>query len=244
MEAAEHLRHLDREVTAFSAALADPAARVEHCPGWDVAALVRHLGGVHRWATYSVRGEPGPGEPPPPPREWRALTGWFADGARDLVDALATAGPDQPCPTMDGFPGRAGFWSRRQAHETAVHRWDAESAHGAPGGLDRALALDGIDEVAEVLLPRQLRLGRVAPGFAPVTLIPDGGLTDPGAVLSSDAMAAGVASAGATPAATVTGPADRLFLLVWHRIHLDDRTVRVTGDRVAAARTLALPLAP
>ena len=38
-------------------------------------------------------------------------------------------------PVLLDVPGRAlplAFWARRQAHETAVHRVDAESALGAP----------------------------------------------------------------------------------------------------------------
>ena len=40
------------------------------------------------------------------------------------------------------------FWTRRQAHEAAVHRWDAQNALGAPApaAIDSKLAADGIDE--------------------------------------------------------------------------------------------------
>jgi hypothetical protein len=40
------------------------------------------------------------------------------------------------------------FWSRRQAHEAAVHRWDAQNAlgAGAPQAILSALAADGINE--------------------------------------------------------------------------------------------------
>lgn len=237
MEPAEHLHHLAHEAGSFSAALLDDAAPVVHCPGWDVAELVRHLGRVHRWATGHVRGTSSVDERRPPPDGSTALRGWFAAGARDLLAALESTGPDQACPVLDGAPGSASFWSRRQALETAVHRWDAELAHGRPGAIDPDLAADGVAEVADVLLPRQLRLGRLPPGFAPVLLVPDGHPIDRGALLCSD-------PAGTAPVAIVTGAADRLFLLLWHRVGPDDPGLSVTGDRASAERTLALPLTP
>ncbi|HWB72304.1 MAG TPA: hypothetical protein VG452_08795, partial [Egibacteraceae bacterium] len=47
---------------------------------------------------------------------------------------------------------RAGCWRRRMAHETAVHRWDAEAAAGRARPLDAELAADGIDEYFTVFL--------------------------------------------------------------------------------------------
>jgi len=40
------------------------------------------------------------------------------------------------------------------AHETSIHRWDAESATGEQAAVDAALAVDGIDEFLTVFLPR------------------------------------------------------------------------------------------
>ena len=42
--------------------------------------------------------------------------------------------------------GTAGWWARRLVHETAVHRYDAANALGAPFVLDAAVAVDGVDE--------------------------------------------------------------------------------------------------
>ena len=43
-------------------------------------------------------------------------------------------------------PHTVGFWQRRQAHETAMHRVDAQLAAGEVATIDGALAADGIDE--------------------------------------------------------------------------------------------------
>jgi hypothetical protein len=40
------------------------------------------------------------------------------------------------------------------AHESAVHRYDAQLAHGVAQPIDADLARDGLDEMIDVLLPR------------------------------------------------------------------------------------------
>ena len=44
------------------------------------------------------------------------------------------------------WPDTAAFWPRRMAHETSVHRVDAQQAAGAQLPIDTALATDGVDE--------------------------------------------------------------------------------------------------
>ena len=76
--------------------------------------------------------------------------GWLERGAARLVDVLGAADPEAPTWSW-GTDQRVGFWSRRMAHETAVHRWDAQTANGAPEDLRPDLAVDGIDERLENL---------------------------------------------------------------------------------------------
>ena len=45
----------------------------------------------------------------------------------------------------------ARFWFRRQAHEVAVHRWDAQLAAGDAAPIETELAADGVDERLEML---------------------------------------------------------------------------------------------
>ena len=44
-------------------------------------------------------------------------------------------------------PTGATFWARRQAHETAVHRYDVQQATGVIPSFDAGLAEDGVDEL-------------------------------------------------------------------------------------------------
>ena len=79
------------------------------------------------------------------------------DGAEALVRELAAAEPSRTCWTL-APPGDIRFWSRRQAHETMIHRWDLATAIGARADLDPALAVDGIDEAVTMFFPRQIAL--------------------------------------------------------------------------------------
>lgn len=159
--------HPDDLVAALRAegqSLAHAAARdldvpVPACPGWDARQLLNHLGRVHRWATAVVRTRAAE-RPKFPPRPEVVDVAWFEEGLADLADALEAADPDEVVWTFPGGGGKARFWFRRQAVETALHRMDVESAFGPPGPVDVELALAGIDEMLDVYLaPRRGDLG-------------------------------------------------------------------------------------
>jgi len=54
----QYLASLQTEGDLFAAAIAAaaPDAPIPMCPDWTMADLVRHTGGVHRWATTIIRG--------------------------------------------------------------------------------------------------------------------------------------------------------------------------------------------
>lgn len=152
MDPAAHLDHLRTDGEALLAAyLADPAAPVVSCPGWDRAALLAHVGGVHAWARTQVgRGtaERVRFSDIPRPPEGDALPGWYEAGLASLLAGLAGMDTAATWPTWAG-PQPGTFFPRRMAQETAVHRRDAD-----PQPLDPALAVDGVDEMLTIFLPR------------------------------------------------------------------------------------------
>ena len=111
---------------AIPAAIPDgePAAPVPTCPGWDAVALVEHLGGAHLWAAGAVRTGQRPGGMPTRDEDVRTLQQWYADAARELLDTLAEVPADTPAWTFAAGDRTAGFWRRRQLHETLVHAVD------------------------------------------------------------------------------------------------------------------------
>ena len=223
----DHTAHLAQDAAAAVAVLrtTDLSSPVPCCPGWLLRDLAGHLGGVHRWATAVVRtGERGGPQYATPPPDGE-LAGWLAQGAADLVAVLDD--PDRPCWTFSG-DGTAAFWARRQALETVVHRVDAQRAAGLPHPVDPDLAEDGIAEVLEVMLPRQVAYGRTA---APTT----------GATLVTGTRR----HLGALPATVVVaGPAEAVLLLLWGRTAVSDPRLSVTGDAAALDAVLGLGLTP
>ena len=66
---------------------------------------------------------------PPPGFVGRDLLDWFTDGADELMATFADSDLDVIHPTFAG-PRPGAWWLRRQALETAVHRWDVQHALG------------------------------------------------------------------------------------------------------------------
>jgi uncharacterized protein (TIGR03083 family) len=227
-----YLPHLEQAVDSFAAVLrtGDLDAPVPACAPWRLTDLAHHLGGIHRWArTAIVENAPGSETADDAPDGRDPLVAWFREGADALVATLRDTDPDAPAWGFGPRPRTAAFWFRRQTHETAVHAGDAAASQGVARPYPAELAQDGIDEIVGMFLPRQLRLGRIPPLPAALALEPDDG---------------GRWVVGEGPAATVSGPAEALLLLLWHRIPLDDPRLTVTGDRRAAGAVLGQALTP
>ncbi len=169
MRHTDYLPVIERESAALAAALrsGDVATPVPSCPGWTIGRLVKHTGTAQRWAdTIVERRSTEPVEAktidlalsPDAQADARRLAGWFEDGAAHLAATLAAVDPDAAVWSWAGH-NTAGFWSRRMAQETAVHRWDGQAARGMPHDIDGDLAVDGIDERFDNLTATQQRSG-------------------------------------------------------------------------------------
>jgi uncharacterized protein (TIGR03083 family) len=221
----DHLALLHEELAAFQECLSgDLSAPVEHCGDWTLRDLVVHLGQENLWAAAAVRERRGDYMAEPPPAD---VVSWFGETARTLTDTLAV---DPATEAWTFFPPRTvGFWRRRRCLETLVHRWDAERAVGRAGALDPELCGDGIAEVVDGFVPRQVRLGRMAPLRAAVRLS------------ATDLRACWILGPG-DPVAELSGPAADLLLMLWGR-----RPVPwsgLSGDEAEARDVLRGPLVP
>ena len=137
------------------AADADPGRAIPACPGMTVGDLVLHVGTIfHVVSEWVSDGRRPAGNPAPPAGE--DVLGWTRDGADALGGLLADLDPTAPCATWSATDRTVGFWIRRMAHETAVHRVDVAQALELPWSIDPALADDGVDEVMELWLGTQL----------------------------------------------------------------------------------------
>lgn len=236
----------DREATALAAAAGlGLDAPVPSCPGWTVATLLGHLaGGVYGSRVVALRSLPAdyrieryedlglpiafkdwlwavieeqtPSGPPPP-----GLLELFSATAAELGSLLYAADPATPVRTWWPSDQTVGFLQRRMALETAIHRWDAQLAHGRPDPVEPELAADGIDEILDIHIPARRGwtdsarqgAGEIyhfhrtdGPGEWVIRFAPDG------PVVSREHLKGDVA---------VRGGASDLFLFLWHRIAAD-----------------------
>jgi uncharacterized protein (TIGR03083 family) len=224
-----------KAVQEHGVALADAAERagidasVPTCPGWVVRDLVGHLGQVHRWAAAFVTTgatDPGGVSPADVPTD-ETLLAWFRDGHAALVDALTNAPADVACWAFLPAPSPLAFWARRQAHETAIHRVDAESAAGDAVGFAPAFAVDGLDELLLGFFSR--KRGRLVadPPLALGLRTTDASSDDSWTVvIGPDGRE--VTRGSATGDCVVSGAASDLYQFLWNRLPVD--AVTVDGD--------------
>ena len=220
---------------------ADLTRTVPTCPDWTLRQLATHVGRAHRWAaeiasTRSAEFIPfrqvPDGKFPDDPAMHAA---WLRAGAARLVEALRAAGSDPVWAFGELRP--ASFWGRRMAHETAVHRADAEMTVGREVRFEPDIAADAIDE----WLGLMSGLGNDGDGDPRLGALPDG------AVLHVHATDEGLDGAGEwlvrREGSEVTvqpghgrgdvalrGPAGRLLLVLLRRVPPDDPQVQVLGD--------------
>jgi uncharacterized protein (TIGR03083 family) len=219
-------------------------ARVAHLGRWQLRDVVAHLGGVHRWAAETLATGAMPAVPQRGTEHDEVLIAWFDEGLQRLIAVLAVSDLDEPCPNpCPGSPTTKGFWARRQAHETTMHRWDIESTISIATITDPLFATDGIDELLDTFT--RIRGEQVLTG--PVALI----ATDTSSTwVVSPAERHGRVTIRRTQAepsdvvATISGPAQKLLLALWHRLTIDEARLSVTGSHSIALDFITGPVSP
>jgi uncharacterized protein (TIGR03083 family) len=250
----DHFRRNRAAILEVAAMGFDPP--IKGCPGWDVGGLTGHMGRVYtfwlKWVGERPRGYSReayqevvagrearlPGYPAwekagfPSESRPDGIVPFARETGDELDSALIGLGPEETVWTFVPPRQTGAFVFRRLAMETAVHRWDAEEAHGVERPIDEALARDGIDEMLmmyqddpgyekakdrrtgqRILLCEDPGLGRWLVSFD------DGGITT---------------SPHEGPAdVTVTGTASDLLLFIMGRRTPEE--MRIEGDREIAS---------
>ena len=261
MQPAKFLECLTADASALrAAATRDLTAPVPSCPGWSVTDLVRHTAEVYLHKAECMRRNAFP-DPWPPDLSKEEPLALFDRSYGELVDEFAARDPSEPTVTWYEPDQTVGFWIRRMAQETVIHRVDAQLA-----GKDKVdpipddLAVDGVDEVLVCFL------SYAASG------LPDGdalaGLPEEvraaidsfrevlkacaGRVVRVDAdsrswlvrLASGgivVTGTGAEADATISGAPGDVLLWLWGRE--GDDAIRRDGDRALISRLRRLLVA-
>lgn len=217
----DYLASISADGDAFASVIASGPldAVVRSCPGWNLRDLAHHLGYVQRWARLAAATatKPDDAEIDGPPGD-TDLADWLRAGNSALVETLSSVPGDAPTWHPFPVPQVMAVWPRRQAHELAVHLWDAQNATGSPALMDPLLAANFVREYFEVIVPRVIaRDGRRAPvGIMNVEM------TDVGGRLSVRSTGDAVAVMPSTEdAAVIAGSAQNVLLALWRRTPLD-----------------------
>ncbi|MEV0650716.1 maleylpyruvate isomerase family mycothiol-dependent enzyme [Phytomonospora sp. NPDC050363] len=143
--------------TAGFLALAESAdfdRRVPSCPEWTHGDLVRHVGRMQSIvidailaATGAQAGEPLTAPDDVPEAE---LIAWVHEVCARLTVVIETSPADATVENF-GLEESVVWWSRRVLQDVVIHRADAAQTVGEPYELDTEIAVDGVDELLDVL---------------------------------------------------------------------------------------------
>ena len=212
-----------------------PDAALTAYPGRDVLDLVCHVLTIHEWVAGIVgeRLADRPESRTEYDRTFDDIHERYDATWRHLADLLEAADPDDPVWTF-GTSKTVRFWQGRMAHETAIHRWDAERAIDAdPPPVPTAVAVSGLAEGLRIHFERLLRRTDLGGGGATVALrcldhraawtltirdvgveVTDGSTGDADGALEGTASELWLAMAGRIPIATVARDALPAIALV------------------------------
>ncbi len=131
----------------------DLSRSVPQYPGWTMLDLVSHLASVHDRTRITVSELAQERVSVPGLPDHDDAVRWFYESLESMLEALAGADPDA---VVWGFgsPSTVGGWERRMVIETGLHRWDADQAVGETQPLHDIVASFGLDEFADLYLPR------------------------------------------------------------------------------------------
>lgn len=238
MDHPQHCDALDVEVTRFADILSDTSldTPVPSCPGWTVSDLSEHLGTVHRWTEHLVRVQAAERIPSHAMglSHGPVSAEWMREGGSQLSSTLRAGNPDAPMWAW-GEDQHVKFWSRRQLHETLVHRMDLELSNGATPASSPEVAADAIDEflvnlaAAAHFSPRIRELRGDGERLSISTADLDRAWT---IELQPEGFA--LVQSEDSPTSELLGDATELLLLLYRRVPRTDSRVTVRGDSTLA----------
>lgn len=247
---------VDSEAARFAEVLqgTDLDRAVPSCPGWSARDLLKHLIEVHDfWG--AVIGDRLEGDAVGDYEQSREpftddadeLFRLRAEATGRLVAALSKRDPGEAAWSWFDADQTVDFTRRMQTHEATMHRVDAELAAGvAVSPIDDSVASAGIDHVLDVMLAWVPDDADITPGAIIDLRATDTGETKQLELYRWSGEAWGQTfenqiggrrpAAPGQAAATVSGPAAQLDLLVWGR----PATVERAGDQAALDELQAL----
>jgi uncharacterized protein (TIGR03083 family) len=231
----QYLIHLNADYQLLAAAIPDAPVDVPSCPGWNTDDLAKHMAHVYLGQAFVVEtGSQAENKehlaPYPRTEDCLEFMGW---GFEAITKALDINRPERPTWSWHHSDFSVDFWFRRMAHETVIHRIDAELAVGAVTPIDEALALDGVDEVLDFLpltgswpeVPNiDFGIVSIVASTTNGSKVWDLKFTNEAATVSTVAESNGAAHL------VISGDAEAMDLYLWGRIDSSDPRISITGE--------------
>jgi uncharacterized protein (TIGR03083 family) len=170
-----------------------------------------------------------------PPKDSPEFVDWFRSGTASLLEQLSSVPAGDECWSWFEPGRRVGWWTRRMALETVVHRSDTDAAQGKELSIASEVAADGIDEYLDVFVAAS-RSSHDAPAGPTLSFECSDrnerwwlDLSRPGErIVSREPHDASV---------RIRGAAQQLLLIVWGRVPASQAArVEVSGDLGGLAR--------
>lgn len=231
----QYLVHLNADYQLLVAAIPETPVDVPSCPGWTTKDLAKHMAHVYLGQAYVVEtGSQAENKehlaPYPRTEDVMEFLSW---GFAAITKALDINRPERPTWSWHHSDQSVDFWFRRMAHETVIHRIDAEQAVGMISKIDEALALDGVDEVLDFLplMGSWPEVPNVDFGIVSIVVSTKNGsqvwdlhFTDQAATVLA------VEKPNAAARLVISGDAEAMDLYLWGRIDSSDPRISLTGD--------------
>ena len=206
------------------------------CQPWEVRGVVAHLAAVYDHKVMAMRlgRKPNQGEWVTDEPYGKDTVEWFEDEHAKLLAELVAHSPREQAWSWWEADQTVGFWYRRMALETVVHRVDVETQFGPLSAIDSALAVDGIDEVLTIMLAGEDDAAAAIPGTGTVEVLADDGAWS---VVLEDTRTVVTPGRRTSPNATLSGDPAELFLYLWGRVPVDGLVRRGDETRIALLRS-------
>ena len=231
----QYLEHIKADYARMVEALNGPTVPVPSCPDWDTNALTHHMGMVYLRQAYVVEHS----SPPENDEHLNAIAGVsdpmeiLKHGFTAITRALDPKREERQTWSWHHCDFTVDFWFRRMAHETVIHRADAQIARSIDPNIAEDLAIDGVDEVLDFLplLGSWPEAPNVPFGIVSIVVPTQSGqkvwqveFTDQAATVTS------VIAPSSEARIVITGDAEAMDLYLWGRIDSSSPRINLVGD--------------
>jgi uncharacterized protein (TIGR03083 family) len=230
-----YISYLTADYARLLACLPNEPVAVPSCPGWTTNDLAKHMGHVYLGQAYVVEtGVKAEAKEHLTPYartdDVLEFMGW---GFAAIIKALDLARPERKTWSWHHSDNTVDFWFRRMAHETVIHRIDAELACDSVTTIPEDLALDGVDEVLDFLplLGSWESAPNQAFGIVSICALGSKQATHWDIEFTADyATVTNAESVNPLARLTISGTPEAMDLYLWGRINSSDSRVTITGD--------------